>query len=235
MFLAQTLRSNRWNEESQVAWRFSSADSCRLCRLFTPFIVNIASSFYNTWHKMLGSSVVLHRTHQETWRWRLLSPGYSSCASFTWRGYNCSSCIVHQTALWEAHQVSDRRVLVSGLSYTIFVTFAHCVCCSQPVLVAWIHLPPTGWSVCWICFLSGYWCWYSFDAAVAFPSHKPHNKTHICIFHISKSCHIFLLFSITLPLEVAWAISECSMSSMLWHYESMTWTYEKHQGYMFVI
>jgi hypothetical protein len=30
-----------------------------------PFIVNIASSVDNTWHKMLGSSVVLHRIHRE--------------------------------------------------------------------------------------------------------------------------------------------------------------------------
>jgi hypothetical protein len=137
------------------------------------------------------------------------------------------------TALWEAYQISDRRVLVSGLSYTMFVTFAHCICCSQRVLVAWIHLP-SGWSVCWIAsFL---------DTDVGIPlmqllhfHHISHTKSHIGMFHISKSCHIFLLFIITLPLEVAWAISKCSMSSILWHYESMTWTEEKHQGYVFVI
>jgi hypothetical protein len=77
-----------WNEGHWVAWGFSSAHAHRLWKLFTPLLVNVASSVHNTAHKKSGPSAVLCRRHWQNWRWRLLAPDCNSniCTSYVWKG-----------------------------------------------------------------------------------------------------------------------------------------------------
>jgi hypothetical protein len=89
-----------------------------LWRLFTPLLVNFASSVHNTWYKMSCLSTVLCRCHWQNYKWRLLSPGCCSYISCTWKGYNiCSLSRVHQAALWERPvSCATWQALVSGLA-----------------------------------------------------------------------------------------------------------------------
>jgi hypothetical protein len=85
-------------KQGQSAQGFSSVHSYG-CGVFTPLLASGALSVHNACHRESSSSTVLHISHRQNWRQRLLSRGCSPCTSCTRKGYSCFSCSVCQTAL----------------------------------------------------------------------------------------------------------------------------------------
>jgi hypothetical protein len=129
-----------WNDHHQVAWGFCSVLSYRLCRLFTPFLVNVVSA-HTMWYKKSGSSPVVCRNHWQKWRQILLFIGCSPCTSCMWKRCNCSWNNVPECILKEAFHMWPMKAdgLACKSSYTSLHS-AHFTCCNQCMLVTWIHL-----------------------------------------------------------------------------------------------
>jgi hypothetical protein len=145
MTQAQILTPNPCsNEEYRIAYGFSSTLPRRLWKLFILFLLNIASSGYNTRHIEPGLSSFVQMPWTELEATIIV---LWSCTSCTWNRYNYSSCSLRQIALRERPSAySTQWMLLDGLALEhlrVPLQSTHYVCRGQHVMVALMRLFPS--------------------------------------------------------------------------------------------
>jgi hypothetical protein len=145
-------------------------------------------------------SQVLHIfvSNQLTTGGRLLFPGCSHCTSCIWKVYNCPSCSICQTVLWEKLISNAAQRVLVGLACTASNTSSFCILCLlEPTCASGVNALIS----LRLCCCTPVCCQhYSLNAYQAFPLQKRYMK---CIL---TYC----------------AISKCSICCILWYYEGST-------------
>jgi hypothetical protein len=185
------LMLNCWIEEHWVEWGLSSAHSSRLWKLFTPPLVNIASSVPNTQYKIHEQFYI--EATDKSW-----DKDYSLGVSFI------EDLSVKYTKLHSGRGIATWQVVVDGLACTACNTvlfILHSICHGGRVCRwhKYTYMPQTAVYCCnhvhWIsanpdmnaCILS---------MQLSISISKSMHETNIGVLHISKSCHLFSLLSL---------------------------------------
>jgi hypothetical protein len=154
---------------------------------------------------------------QNWWR-RLLSPGCSPCASYTWKEYTCSSCSVWQTALrgepvlycmWPIQWIGTHSF--QHILFVLHVASAVAVC--QRMKVPVFHrLRYTVVKTCLLdCFRVGVSTLFSrCTSSISLTRAVHEHEVYLC----RHTSHLFP-FVTNLPSEVMWSISECGLNPVL--------------------